>query len=103
MGLRNLQLASCDTDLLQTAENLFRHALGQIHKTVIVVDIDMADMTAFEPRLVGNGPHNVARLHAVHVAYFDTESLEVDLVRPAALLTRRCLISIATHAPPALR
>src|SRR6185312_1873288 len=95
--VHDLQLAPHDADFLQAAENLFRHALGQIHKAVILVNVDMPDMAALEPRLVGNGPHDVARLHAVHVTHFDTKSFEVDLVRPATLLTRGRVTFLTTR------
>jgi hypothetical protein len=87
-GIGHLQFLPQDHNLLQTAENLLRHTLRQIHEAVILMDINMPDVPALQARLVGNGAHDVARLHAVDMAYLDSEGLEGDVVG-SALLTRR--------------
>jgi len=87
-GIGHLQFLPQDHNLLQAAENLFRHAFRQIHKAVILVDINMSDVPALEARLVSNGAYNIPRLHAVDVAHFDSEGLEGNAVR-SALVARR--------------
>lgn len=82
----NLQFASHDPHLLQAAENLFRHALGQIHEAVILADIDVPNVAPFEASLIRNRTHDISRLHAVRVADFDAVGLELDALRRSARL-----------------
>jgi hypothetical protein len=88
VGVGDLQLLSQHHHLLQAAENLLGHPLRQIHKAVVVMDINLPDVPALQARLVGNGAHDIPRLHAMDMSHFDPESLEGNVVRPA-LLTRR--------------
>ena len=78
-GQDDLQLTSNDADLLEAAEDFFGHAFGEVHEAVVLADVDMPDMTALEPRLIGDGPNNVARLHAVDVPDFDAEGFVCDV------------------------
>jgi hypothetical protein len=97
----NVQFLAHDPHLLQAAENLFRHSLRQIHEAVILMDINMPNVPAFEARFVGNGTHNVARLHAVGMPHVDSESFERDALR-SAFLTRRSIeliVPLATRRP----
>src|SRR6185437_15022538 len=48
----------------------------------------MADMPAFQAGLIGDGSHDVARLHAVHMTHFDAERLECNPLRTAPLARR---------------
>jgi hypothetical protein len=92
--MRNLQLAANNTHLLQATENLFRHALGKIDETVILVDIDMPDVSPLEARLIRDRTDNIPGLHAVHVADFDTVRLKRDVARSAAWLARGALVPV---------
>jgi hypothetical protein len=56
---------------------------------VIFSNVHVPDVTPLEPRFVRNGPDNVARLHAVHMAYFNSESLVRDIVLTTPLPRRR--------------
>ena len=87
-GIGHLQFLPQDHNLLQAAENLFRHAFRQIHKAVILMDINMPDVPTLEARLVGNSAHNIPGLHAMDMAHFDSEGLEGNAVR-SALVARR--------------
>ena len=104
-GVGNVQFLTHDPHLLQAAENLFRHPLRQIHKAVILVDINMPDVPAFEARLIGNGAHNVPRLHAVSVPHLDSEGFERNAFRPAFLARRRIklVVPLATSRPLKVR
>jgi hypothetical protein len=97
----DIQFLTHDPHLLQAAENLFRHSLRQIHKAVILMDINMPDVPALEARFVGNGTHNVARLHAMDMPHVDPECFERDALR-SAFLTRRgieLIVPLATSRP----
>lgn len=71
-GPADLERLAGDTDFLQLEEDLLGHAAGKIDEAVIVLDHNAADVTAFEANLVGNRADDVARLHAVVVADFNT-------------------------------
>jgi hypothetical protein len=62
---------------------------------MVLTNVDLADMTALEPRLIRYSPDNVSGLHAMHVADFDAEGLVGDVSRLAFALARRALVRIA--------
>src|SRR4249919_4301587 len=62
-----------DAHALEVVHDLARHALGQVDQTEVVADVDAADVAALELRLVGDGADDVAGLHAMAMAHFDTE------------------------------
>jgi hypothetical protein len=82
------KLLANDPHLLQSAEDIPGHALGQVDEGVIVTDVYVADMTPFEARFVGDRADDVARLHTMSVTDFEAEGLEVDV------------IAILSSAPP---
>src|SRR5690606_10521725 len=84
-GMAHAQLLAGHPHLLQVLEHFGRHALRQVDQAVIVADVDAADVTAFQVRLVGDRADDVARLHTVHVANLDAEGLRLE-----ALLGRGC-------------
>src|SRR5262245_45939821 len=69
--LADLQLLLRDPHLLQVAEGLGRHAFRQVDQAVVVADADAADELRLDTAFVGDGAHDVARLHAMLVADFD--------------------------------
>src|SRR4249919_4070744 len=62
-----------DAHALEVVHDLARHALGQVDQAEVVADVDAADVAALELRLVGDGADDVAGLHAMAMAHFDTE------------------------------
>jgi len=76
----DLQLLTNYTHLLQVAEDISRHAFRQIDERVVAADVDVADVAALEPGLVGDGAYDVAWLNAVDVTYFQAEGFEGDVV-----------------------
>src|SRR4029077_19479186 len=99
--------------LLQDLEHVRRHAFGQIDESVILADVDAADVLAVQARLVGDRADEVAGLHAVVVADFDAEGFEAGVgaftpflfaLRPfggvefAARRPRRALLVIPARA-----
>ena len=54
------QLLTDNPHLLQAAEDVPRHALGQVDEGVIVADVHVADVLAFEAGLIGDRADNVA-------------------------------------------
>ena len=70
------QLLANHSHFLQVAEDVPGHALGQVDESMIVADVHVADMLPFQAGLVGDRADDVARLYAVSVADFDTESFE---------------------------
>jgi hypothetical protein len=83
------QLLTNHAYLLQAAKDIPGHSLGQIDKAVIVADIDVPDVTPLEAGLVGDRADDVAGLHAVGVAYFETEGFEYNIVAFVALAASR--------------
>src|ERR1700730_11258422 len=73
--------------LLQVAKDIPRHSLGKIDEAVVVADVDVPDVTPLEARLVGDRADDVAGLHAVGVAHFQTEGLEHNIAVVVALAT----------------
>jgi hypothetical protein len=71
--------------LLQVAKDIPRHSLGKIDEAVVVADVDVPDVTPLEARLVGDRADDVAGLHAVGVAHFQTEGLEHNIAVVVAL------------------
>ena len=62
------QLLADDPDLLEVLQDVVRHAGWQIHETVVVPNVYPANVATVHAGFVGNGAHDVARLHPVHVA-----------------------------------
>jgi hypothetical protein len=89
------QLLSDHSHLLQVAEDIPGHSLGQINEAVIVADIDVPDVAPLEASLVGDCADDVARLHAVGVAYFETEGFEYDIVVVIALAASGLTAAVA--------
>jgi hypothetical protein len=83
-----VQLLPQHHNLLQAAENLLRHPLRQIHKAVVIMNIDLPDVPPLQAGLIGNGADNIPRLHAVNMPHLDPESLKRNAVG-TTLLTRR--------------
>jgi len=73
------QLLTNYAHLLEAAEDIPGHALGQVDEGVIVTDVDLADVLTLQARLIGDRADDVARLHAVRVPDLETESLERDV------------------------
>src|SRR5688500_2035082 len=90
----DLQLRAADLHLLQLAEDLLRHAFRQVDEAVILADVDVPDVLAVEPRLVGDSPDDIARQDAVRVAHLDAERLHRRAVAGLALAARRPLFRL---------
>jgi hypothetical protein len=90
------QLLSDDPHLLEAAEDVSGHTLWQVDEAVIVADVYLADVAAFEAGLVGDCADNVAWLYAVGVTHFETKSFEVNIVviATAAAGTRGVAVTI---------
>jgi hypothetical protein len=88
VGIGNLQLLAQHPHLLQGAENLLRHALRQVDKAMVIMDINMTDVAPLEAGLIGNGTNNVPGLHPVGMPHFDSKCLKRDAIR-STFLTRR--------------
>src|SRR5579885_3682360 len=99
---RDAQLPARHAHLLEAAEDLLRHPFRQIDEAVIFTDIDLPDVAALEPRLVGDRTDNVAGLHAMHMTHLHPEPLVRDVIRiiPPALTTHRRLAVPALGARP---
>lgn len=93
---RDAQGPPAHVDPLEMAEELPRHAGGQVHDGVIVLDIDGPDEAAFEARLVGDGADDLPRGHAVTVTHLDTVA---DHLRTAPLPTLRAAPALLTLLP----
>jgi hypothetical protein len=94
------QFLTNNPHLLQTAEDVPGHSLGQVDEGVIVANIHVADVLAFQAGLVGDRADNVARLHTVSVADFDTEGFESYVAIFATAPTVTCT-ALAFGAVPA--
>jgi hypothetical protein len=70
------QLLTHHANFLQAAEDVPGHALGEVDEGVIVTDVHVADVFAFQTGLVGDRADDVARLHAVGVAHFEAEGFK---------------------------
>jgi hypothetical protein len=73
------QLLTHNSHLLQAAEDIPGHALGQVDECVIVADVHVADVLPFQAGLVGDRADDIARLYAVGVPDFETESFEGNI------------------------
>jgi hypothetical protein len=96
------QLLTHHAHFLQVAKDIPRHSLGQIDKAVIVTDIDVPDVTPLEAGLVGDRADDVAGLHAVAVAYFETEGFENNIVALVTLAASRPRTVVAWRAQRAI-
>jgi hypothetical protein len=72
------QLFAADLHFLQLAEDFLRHAGWQVDIAVVFADVDVADVLAIEAGFVGDGADDVAREHAVDVAYLQAEGFHFD-------------------------
>lgn len=82
------------------AEEFPRHAGGQIHGGVVFLDVDSPDESPFEPRLVGDGAHDLPRGHAVPVAHLDAMPDHLGSVAVTPLRTGPALLPIARRGRP---
>src|SRR5687767_11963610 len=57
-------------------EDLFRHAHREIDEAVILVDFDTVDVTPLQTRFIRDRTDDVAGLHAMHMAHFDTKRFQ---------------------------
>src|SRR5690606_28941908 len=73
------QLAADHPGLLQVGQDLRRHPGRQVQQRVVAVDVDAADVAAFQPGLVGDGADDVAGAHAVAAADLDAVGLHARL------------------------
>ena len=88
LGMCDLQLSPHHTNLLQATKDFLGHPFREVHEAVVLANVDLADMAAFEARLVRYGADDVSRLHAVDVADFDAEGFVRDVAGTALALTR---------------
>jgi hypothetical protein len=104
VNLTDPQLLANDSHLLQAAEDIPGHALGQVDEGVIVADVHVADVTSFQACLVGDSADDVARLYAVRVPHLEPECLEVHVILfPAPPPLPRATLSLAGPIPSKLR
>ena len=62
--------------LAQVLDDAIGQGLGELHQTVLLEHPDAADLTGLQARLIGDGPHQVARLGAVGFTHFHPEGLK---------------------------
>ena len=55
-------------------KHLVRHADREINRGVVVVDLNATDIPRVDASLVGNGTNDIAGLHTMTVANFETEA-----------------------------
>jgi hypothetical protein len=60
----------------QVLDDASGQTLGELHQAVVLEHPDAADLTGLQARLVGNGPHQVARLGAMGFTHLHPESLK---------------------------
>src|SRR5580698_3734721 len=101
--VRNLQLATHNTHFFQAAENLFRHALGEIDEAMILANVDVPDVPPLQAGLIRNRAHNIPGLHAVGMPDFDAISLEFDAGRRAFWLPRGSSLALTSSIRRAVR
>lgn len=74
------QYLAADEDPLQVPIDLLGHAVGQVDQTVVVADVDTADIAALQTRLVGDGTNDLPRGDPVVAAHLDAVVHHADLV-----------------------
>ena len=50
--------------------------LGKLHQAVLLEHPDAADLARLQTRLIGNSPHQIARLGAMGFTHFHPEGLK---------------------------
>ena len=80
------QLLPRNTNLFQAAEDLARHSGRQIDKAVVIANIHVTDVTAFQTGLVGNRTDDVTGLHPVGVPNLQPECLVNEIVAARAAI-----------------
>jgi hypothetical protein len=107
------QLLTDHPYLLQVAKNIPWQSLGEINEAVIVADIDVPDMLAFQARLIGDRADDVAGFDTMRVAYFQAEGFEYNIVvvitfaapsrpRPGVRVKSRTTIGAAFTCRPSI-
>ena len=60
----------------QVLDDACGQGLGELHQTVLLEHPDAADLTGLQARLIGNRPHQVARLGAMGFTHLHPEGLK---------------------------
>jgi len=63
-------------NLAQVLDDASGQGLWKLHQTVLLEHPDAADLAGLEARLIGNGPHQIARLGAMGFTHFYPEGLK---------------------------
>lgn len=80
-------------------EDLAGHTLGQIDKTVVILDVDSTYEAPFEPRLIGDGADDFSRSNPITVTDLDAVTDQASLV---TLAPAGSPIPVSSDLPPQL-
>ena len=80
-------------------EDLPRHPFRQIDQAVVILDVDATDEPTLDPRLVGDGAHDLAGGHAVATPYLDAVTHQPAVTITVATLETALLAMAILGAP----
>jgi hypothetical protein len=91
-----LEHLSAHADFLQQLDQSLGQTFGEFDQAVPIGHMNATDLTGLESGFIGDGPHQIAGLHAVFRTHFDAKGLERPCrARPAGRLGSGRLVESA--------